>query len=250
MKRTPHKVLRALVAASWVCLITVANAWAAPAAIKRIAIIAALDPPTYTLKNAAPPLGYPMQFWVNKADSKKKARLLNERLRASPMGLGAVLTQNVMEALRERGYTVDVLEGISRTTDDPPDDVDYSRVHADADAVLHIWISEVGIYSSPMSALYLPRVNASARLFMQGHEDLLYEEDLYYGVDSREGKSWGIAPDPKFSFPTFDDVMGRIDEVRGSFDTGAQQIGKRMAEQIDQKIGGSLPASPTSAPRN
>jgi hypothetical protein len=222
------------------------QAAAEPAAIKRIALIGATHPPSYTLKNAAPPVGYPFQFWVNRADSKKKARKFNEALQKNPQDLATALTQRVAQALRGRGYEVEVLEGISRSEDDP-DNVDYDAVHADADALLHLWISEVGVYSSPLSTRYVPRVNASARLLVKGQQAYLYEEDIYFGVDAREGKAWAILPDPKYSYETFEELMAKIDEVRATFDAGVQQIASRMSEQIERAAAAGGSASAVTA---
>jgi hypothetical protein len=55
--------------------------------VKRIAIIPATNPQTYTLYNATPPIGYPFQFWVNKADSANKEQVLNQRLQRQPLDL-------------------------------------------------------------------------------------------------------------------------------------------------------------------
>ncbi len=51
--------------------------------IKRIAIIPATNPVWYSFENAAPPIGYPFQYWVNKLDSKNKAKVFNESVHSS-----------------------------------------------------------------------------------------------------------------------------------------------------------------------
>lgn len=203
-----------------------------PAVIKRIAIIPASNPKLYSFENAAPPIGgYPFQFWVNKADSKSKGKIFNDRLNSQPSNLGDELTEEVAAALRGHGFTVQILEGLPRPAGDP-DNVDYDKISSDADAILHVWISEVGLYSSGFSLDYIPRVNAGGKLFIKGQDDNIYSEDIYYGVDARKGKEWAIVPDAKYAYRSFDLVMSNVDELRSAYATGVREIGKRMSGQI------------------
>jgi hypothetical protein len=203
-----------------------------PTAIKRIAVIPASNPKLYSFENAAPPIGgYPFQYWVNKADSKSKGRTFNDRLNSQPSNLGDELTEEVATALRGHGFTVEILEGLARPADDP-DNVDYDKITSNADAILHLWISEVGLYSSGFSLDYIPRVNAGGKLFVIGQDDNIYNEDIYYGVDARKGKAWAIVPDPKYAYRSFELVMSNIDELRSAYAAGVLEISRRMSEQI------------------
>ena len=203
--------------------------------IGSIAVIPATNPRWYSFENAAPPVGYPFQYWVNKQDSNSKAKRFNDAMDPKSNRLGTDFTDEVVTALRGYGFTVTLLNDVPRTIDDP-DNVDYDKVSTAADAILHLSISEVGLYSSHTSAKYVPRVNVFGKLFVKGQEDDLYSEDFCYGVDARKGKSWAIFPDPKFAYPSFDDVMSHTDEIRSSFAVGALEIAKRMSEQISGSI--------------
>jgi hypothetical protein len=203
-----------------------------PTAIKRIAIIPASNPKLYSFENAAPPIGgYPFQYWVNKVDSKSKAKIFNDRLNSKPSNLGDEFTEEVATALRGHGFTVEILEGLTRPADDP-DNVDYDKIKSNADAMLHVWISEVGLYSSGFSLDYIPRVNAGGKLFVKGQEDNIYSENIYYGVDARKGKEWAIVPHAKYAYRSFDLVIANIDELRSAYATGVLEISKRMSDQI------------------
>jgi hypothetical protein len=238
--RRPYKnqgmqMLRIVTALLTLMLLTAcathAKSTASKPVIKRIAIIPASNPSWYSFENATPPVGYPFQFWVNKLDSKSKAKIFNAGLNSQPTTLGADFTKEVVTELRGYGFTVVVLEGLTRPADNP-DDIDYDKVSTDADAILHLWISEVGLYSSHLSRNYIPRVNASGKLFVKGQDDNVYDGDIYYGVDAKKGKKWAIVPDAKFAYPSFEAVMSNIDDVRFAFTTGAFEISKRMSEQI------------------
>jgi hypothetical protein len=201
--------------------------------IRSIAVIAATNPKWYSFENAAPPIGYPFQFWVNKLDSNSKAKRFNDTLDSRTNRLGSDFTDEVVTALRGYGFTVEVLKDVPRPANDP-DNVDEDKISSGADAILHLSLSEVGLYSSHMSRSYIPRVNASGKLFVKGQDDNVYDEDICYGVDAKKGKSWAIPPDARFAYPSFDAVMSQADEIRSSFAIGALQIAKRMSEQISE----------------
>jgi hypothetical protein len=202
-----------------------------PVKITRIAIIPATNPIWYSFENAAPPIGYPFQFWVNKLDSKSKAKTFNDRMHPGQSTLGDDLTREVADELRGYGYSVEILQNVIRPANEP-DNVDYDKVTTDADAIVHVWISEAGMYSSHMSTHYIPRVNAGGKIWVKGQEDSLYNEDIYYGVDAKAGKKWAILPDPKYSYPDFDSLMASIPEVETALASGTSQIGKKISEQI------------------
>jgi hypothetical protein len=198
--------------------------------IHSIAIIPAADPKRYTFENATPPVGYPFQFWVNKADSRSKAQAFNDALYGKKAELGDELTQQVAAGLRSDGFTVEILKDIARPADDP-DNIDYDQLTTTADAILHLGISEVGLYSGRVSTVYVPRVNTWGKLFVKGGDDI-YQEEVDYGVDAKKGKSWAVQPDARYAYPSYHDVMTHIDEIRTSFDEGIHATAARMTQQI------------------
>ena len=200
--------------------------------IRSIAIIPATDPAWYSFENVnAIVYAVPVTFFANKLDSRHKAKLFNDKLKSQPLPLGSALTENVAAALRSDGFTVEILSEVKRPPDDP-DNVDYDSVATKADAILHLKIDEVGLYSSHTSTNYIPRVNASAKLFVKDQDDDIYEEELYYGVDAKKGKAWAIMPDAKFAYPSFEAVMTDTDDIRTAFETGMREIGQRISAQI------------------
>jgi len=164
--------------------------------IRSIAVIPASNPKWYSFENAAPPVGgYPFQFWVNKLDSKSKAKRFNDEVGSQPNRLGTDFTDEVVTALRGHGFTVEVLDDVARPVNDP-DNIDHDKISTSADAILHISLSEVGLYSSGWCRDYIPRVNASGKLFIKGQDDNIYDEDFSYGVDAKQDKKWDILPIP------------------------------------------------------
>jgi hypothetical protein len=203
-------------------------------AIRSIAIIPATDPPWFSFENVnAIVYVVPVTFFANKLDSRHKAKLFNDQMKAKPPPLDSTLTDAVATALRGYGFTVEILDDVKRPPDDP-DNIDYDKVSTHSDAILHLKIDEVGLYSSHTSTDYLPRVNISAKLFVKGLDDDVYEQDLCYGVDARKGKEWAVVADPKFAYPSFEAVMTDIDAVRAAFLTGTREIGLKVSEQIHE----------------
>jgi hypothetical protein len=177
-------------------------------AIHRIAFVPPTELHWVTFENAAPPVGYPFQFWVNKIDSHSKSFRFNQAVEPGKLALADGITEVVKQLLRERGFEVEVLNDVKRPANDPDNiDDDYVASHVDADAVLHIWIDEVGMYSSHLSTKYVPRINIRGKLWTKSREDSLYSDEVDYGVDARKGKSWAIFPDDRFRWGSFDDVQ-------------------------------------------
>ncbi len=148
---------------------------------------------------------------------------------------GQEFTDAMTASLRKLGYTVHVLDDLSRMADDP-DNIDYEEVTYSADALLHLYFSQVGLYSPPWTIDYLPRVNATAIMFVKGLPDALYYETLYYGADAREGKKWAIVSDEAFTYSDFEVVLKNLDSVRAGFSAGVTEIATRMSEQIHGAI--------------
>ena len=202
--------------------------------IRSIAIIPATDPSWFSFENfSAIVYAVPVTFFANKLDSRHKAKLFNDQMKAQPPPLDSTLTEAVATALRGYGFTVEILDDVKRPPGDP-DNIDYDNVSTHSDAILHLRIDEVGLYSSHTSTDYLPRVNISAKLFVKGLDDDVYEQDLCYGVDARKGKEWAIVADPKFAYPSFEAVMTDMDAVRAAFLTGTREIGFKVSEQIHE----------------
>lgn len=207
--------------------------------IKSIAIIPATNPLHYSIKNfSAARLAVPLIGTANYLDGRSKANTFTARLGTQATSLGTDFTEEIASSLRSYGYEVSILN-IVRQADDP-DNVDHESIQADADAILHLKFDDVGLYSSETSLVYLPRVAAVGTLFIikKGEEIELYDHEVDYGANTGLGVAGDqpIPPDGKYAYPTFEAALQNIDGVRKAFDTGAQEIGKRMAFEIHEAI--------------
>ena len=199
--------------------------------IRSIAIIPATEPTEYTLQNlSAVQFVVPIAATINHLDSKSKASTFNAHFQAQPAKLAHTLTGAAATSLRQLGYSVEILDNITRPMDGH-DNVDYSKLTSTADAILHLTISEVGLISPRSSNDYLPRFNASGVLFVKGRDDYLYEGAIHYGIDARKGESWAIEADPSFAYPNFEAVIAGLDDVRKKFIDSAMLVARRISEQ-------------------
>lgn len=204
--------------------------------IKSIAIVPATNPKTYTIQNvSALQFVIPFAGAAHAGDSKDKTVILNQRMAGRIATLASSFTESVAAALRIKGYQVQVLAQVARSTDDP-DDVDYDRLTTNADAILHLKFTQVGLYSSYTSTAYLPRVNVRGMMYLNGKDDVPYDQEIYYGGDARDGKPWAIASDPQFAIADFQSVLGNLDGVVKMFHAGVAAITDRMSTQIHDSI--------------
>ena len=205
--------------------------------VTKIALIPATDPLTLTLQNQNGVVQtlFPIAALGFHLDSKAKAKLFNERMASRPLALAPSVTTIVVEALRGAGYAVEVLDGLVRPADDP-DDIDYEKIRTDAEAIVQVRVNEVGMFSSKLSPDYLPRVNVDGKLYIRSRADSIYDETLYYGVDAKEGKAWAIVSDKRYVYPSFEDVMSRIEELRAVFADATIALAHLLARQLQDAL--------------
>ena len=206
--------------------------------IKSIAIVPATNPTAYTLGNHNGAIGFLIPgaaFIAYASENRAKAKVLTEKVSALPFSPGMEFTNAMAASLRDQGYTVQILENVARVPG-APDSVDYEKLDYSADAILHLYFSQIGIYSPPWSINYVPRVNATGIVFVKGHRDYLYDETIYFGADAREGKKWAIMADEKYAYPDFDFVLKNLASVQGAFSAGVREVSKRMSEHIHAAV--------------
>jgi hypothetical protein len=206
--------------------------------IKSFSVVPATNPKTYTLVNRNGAIGIVLPPIVGlgyTVENYSKQKILTEKISASSFSPGMDFTNAMVSALRDQGYAVKVQESVIR---DPTDStiVNYDKLDYSADAILHLYFTEIGIYSPPWSNDYVPRVNASATIFVKGHAHYLFEETIYYGADAREGKQWAIKADEQFAYPNFDFVLNNLESLTSAFSVGVREISKRMVEQIHYAV--------------
>jgi hypothetical protein len=218
--------------------------------IHRIALIPATNPLSYKFQNAPTPLIGAPPLW-SMIDNHSKAQRFNAAVDPSKAAMGDILTQVVEQHLREQGFEVQVIRDLVRSAKDP-DDIDEEKLAltVDADAMVHVWVAEVGMYSGPFSMKYIPRVNLGGKMWVKNRDvNNLFWDEVDYGVDAKEGKPLEIVADERYRWGSFDELMSNIDEVRSAYATGTQLAAVRLADQISAAATASnaaRPAAPTA----
>jgi hypothetical protein len=229
-----NAVLLALACA--LCACSTAAKHAPRPAVRTIAVIPAVDPDWYSLRNANL-LGHlsGIADLAFAQDSRVKARAFTEKLIGLTPPLGAELTKSVVDGLNRQGFVATVVPTADLVGQDLRD-IDYEKIKTPADAVLHVYFTDVGVYSGLTSVHYLPRTNIYGYLFSPKDAGYIHEETVYYGADGREGKTWSVPADPSFAYRSFEDLQGKVAEVASGFAQGTREAAQRMAENFGRAL--------------
>jgi hypothetical protein len=207
------------------------------APIAKIAIVPILEPAGYSLENKNLPFaatGLPGMLGFDAIEHSKSGQFTAAMIRQHPKPGSKLVTRLVAELTR-RGYEVEVLDKVKRTADDP-EDIDYSTIKTGADAILHVRFTATGVYSGTFDGSYVPRLNIRGVLYAPNREESVYDEDLYYGVDAKAGKTWGIVADGKYAYRDFDTLLAGVPDLISAFDGGSEALAERMAEHIKDTV--------------
>jgi hypothetical protein len=174
-------------------------------------------------ENKGIPLGV---LWQSLADRIKSSDF-NERMEATRKDMGPKLTAALVRQLAVQGYEAQVVEGASERSVQSA--IDESKLPP-TDAVLRVYLNDVGMYSARFSRDYVPRVNLSA------HPGL-YSETLYYGADATNEKaSWSVPANPDHHWSSFNELFEHPQEVSQSYDHAVNALATRIAQNIRVQV--------------
>ena len=202
------------------------------------------------MKIAVMPVGNPREFEVANdnffarlsgaaslavsMENRRKSTVFAEKMRSEQMAMGQKLTKALLEELARQGYEVELVERAQAKADDP-DDIDYTTIHADG-AVLHVWIQDIGMDSSVWRKDYLPRLTVAVNLIYPLDEEFLYEEWLYYGSETKEGKNWSVPGQPRYRFASFEEMLNNPDQIVENFDDGIRATAQHVAREFRRAV--------------
>ena len=193
-------------------------------------------------ENKGIPLGV---LWQSLADRIKSSDF-NERMETTRKGMGPKLTAALVRQLAVQGYEAQVVEGASERSVQSA--IDESKLPP-TDAVLRVYLNEVGMYSARFSRDYVPRVNLSAYLVRGTTEDGLYSETLYYGADATSDKaSWSVPANPDHHWSSFNELFEHPQEVAQSYDHAVNELATRIAQNIRAQVSPGAVAVRSAAP--
>lgn len=199
------------------------------APVTRVVVIPVAPIDKLHTENKGIPLGV---LWQSIADRIKSSDF-NERMEAARKDMGPSLTMALVRQLTAQGYEAQAAEGTPGQPARP--DIDESKLPS-TDAVLRIYLNEVGMYSARFSKDYVPRVNLSAYLVRGQTEDSLYSETLYYGADAKGEASWSVPANPDHYWSSFNELFEHPQEVAQSYDYAVNALATKIARNIREQV--------------
>jgi hypothetical protein len=206
--------------------------------IRRIAVISVASPHELKLDRSGTltwVLTGGIGYLVDRLDLHDKAKKFQARMDQVKSEMGDAMTVAIMKELKAKGFDSFVFSDFQRSAEDP-DDIDYAKLHPEADAILHVYFGDVGMYAAAASD-YVPRVDVTVKLISTTSQAELYGDYLYYGAEAKKKKKyWAVPSDPKYRYPDFTDLINRPDSVAESLHAGADALGVRIAEELKAKV--------------
>jgi hypothetical protein len=206
--------------------------------VRRIAVISVASPHELKLDRSGAltvVLTGGIGYLVDRVDLHDKAKKFQTRMEQVKSELGDATTVAIVRELKARGFDAFVFSDFQRSVEDP-DDIDYAKLHPEADTILHVYFGDVGMYAGVLSD-YVPRVDVTVKLISTTSQAELYADYLYYGAEAKKKKKyWAVPSDPKYRYPDFADLLNRPDSVAESLHAGADALGQRIAEEFKAKV--------------
>ena len=204
--------------------------------VKTIAVLPIKDPGKFALENRnLARVVIPIVGLAGKMDSREKAKVFTTTMLQEKKPFANNLAKAVVDALNAQGYQAFLLGGTRGGPDDPWR-IAPVKLSDKADAVLRVSFDEIGVFSGDVSSDYLPKISVDGRLLSTVDGKELYEQSLHYGVRARENVTWGVLADPQFTYPTFEALIEQPAKIADDLDSGAQALGRRMAENIKKAL--------------
>jgi hypothetical protein len=200
--------------------------------IRTVALIPATLPQSYSIQSpTAIQFLIPIAAAAAAMDGRAKGKVFAEKLKSPDFQIDQDLTDAVAASLKAKGYEVTILQNLQRTAGSP-DYFEYAKLPESADAIVHVYFSDVGLESPRGKTEFFQRLNVTGAIYVPKNKSYPYESAIYYGIDAKEGKDWAIAADPKHVYPSFEYVISNLDTVRANFKVGLALVADRLADQI------------------
>jgi hypothetical protein len=205
--------------------------------IKSIAIIPASNTPLgfeYSASFFVPPIARGIINRVNAGLGEVNAKIINDKLAAQGYDIGKQLTEGVVKQLQDAGFSVEVLTNIERKPG-APDDVDYTKIAHNSDAIFHVFFSEVTYQTPRGQSAFWPRVSASVQVYDKTGKNYLFETETYLDRGAKESRPGYFDAKDDLSFQDQEVMLTQIDKIRANLEgfttRAAQYLGKSAAEQ-------------------
>jgi len=169
---------------------------------------------------------------VNKSERRSMGETLTKTVHEMNPSTGMAIQQSIERALANSGFIVRPSPAI-KINPDSPSDVKYSKVGTDADALVHVYFSDLGVISSTFADAFVPLVEVRF-CFVRPIEDqsCMLREDVVYGGGIKKDQRLELKSPEQYRWKTEEDLFAQLDQVKESLTIGGDRMGKLIAEAI------------------
>jgi hypothetical protein len=204
--------------------------------IKKIAILPIQNPLRYTLDKSGSALilfGIIGQS-IHRADIAAKNDGFGNKMQDFKLSIADELMQSLEQGLAAQNYEVIVLRdqnmGFAK-----PEDFDYQKVTTDADAVIHVIFTEMGVASPLRSITYKPQLNLDVKIISMKDRRKIDDWSIEYGANAGKPDDENIPADPKYAWGNYEVLMQKIPEVVEGLQQGTKMIGPHIAKTMRER---------------
>jgi hypothetical protein len=177
---------------------------------------------------------------IESADEDAKSAEFTASMIAQNVRIGEELSVRLEAALRKQGYDVKLWATKSpRPPDHDPADYsqpDYSKLAGfeqaaeEADAILDVWLSNVGYLA--LGKDYVPWIRANARLVSIKDLSQIYFQAFSYGAEIAADGVEHFPADTQFAYGDFQALLANSGNAAAGLQAGVEPLAERIATDL------------------
>lgn len=180
--------------------------------IKTVTLLKIPEPAIQPVMNIGGPsgafglVGGLVQAGLNDTHTKAYTQLVKER----QIVFAPLLEQELTRQLNSAGYQVVYSEERPIVKEDNRT-VDYSAIHTDADAILHVWFTTIGYMSPPSKVSFQPWVDVRVRVLDPKSKSDLYFKTFACGYELRAENVVYVQAGLQYEYDSFENLTSNFD---------------------------------------
>ncbi len=171
------------------------------------------------------PIGGAIQASSNNEHTKQFLQKLTE----NGVKLGPAFRSDIKSSLEKAGFEVVLIEDWPKLVDKKDD---FSHIKTDADVILCAWVGWSGYLSSPGSSDYEPWMVMNTKLIEVKSQEQIYRQSFSAGHKGKTENIEYLALDDKYKFPSFSQLMEKIDLAIEGLKAGQTKTALVLSQQL------------------
>jgi hypothetical protein len=165
-------------------------------------------------------------------EDASNANSLNATLDSLKLELPNELTNAVKVELEKIGFQATVMKDIQRSKR-WPDWFEYEKLTMQTDAFLHLKIDVIGITSPRFSERFLPQLDVSAAMILNGKSKAYASRLAYFGLNAPdEDRALSAKRNFSQSFQSVEEIRQDPARIVAMYQSAIPNLAKRIAEEI------------------